>query len=1050
MTSQRLIESHRIYAENLARHVPPGLKKRKKLGTHISIVDLVNLHSESEKQGGGRPEYWEMVFWWTRKPLAGARFVVAASLLPENVDLARLARALGLLSERVAHRENPRIELLGEHEETLKNASLLDPFAGFGSIPLEALRLGLKRVVAVELLPVAYVFLKAVLEYPAKYGHLKEKVSPEEARSLKEYLDLEKLARKGLARPLQDGYEAPALLVDLARAAKWLTEQLANDPDIKELYDPDVAIYIGTWEVKCPWNNKYTPLVGNWWLARVKDNTGKGYKRLAYMKPVNRNGEIEIEVVDLNKTLKTKTITGAKIEGGNTRITINGKTYQVPEPNIKPRSETAICLHDSKPLGYIDPETGKHYTSKQQAPPKIRERLEWLPKWAIKQWNKMIEEYLQGKITLEELRQAPARPRILVKVKTTRDGDIEFHPATREDNEKLWKATEKLRQYWNDPDLPKEPIPPYETRRLLYHYGFDKWYKLFNPRQTLIIIKIIKNIRNIRDYTYILSSYNNENDYLNIILLYLSISLARLANYNNIMTRVDPSNPWGIKIAEALSLRGIAMQWNFGDTNILSLSNVHTNILQTQGSFIKNIIKIIDSVTYLLTINHTSNNDAYVLLNDATMLPLNCNRFDVVVTDPPFYDDVPYSELSDFYYVWLKRALSGVEGGRLVPRFLPEAFFRRVGGGWREVRTQWEEFARREVSVNPGRLGGASREAAERWFEERLGAALRRASGLLVEGGRLVTYYNHTSKRAWASLLRAGWEIAGLQVTGAVPLVTESGQRVTGRGKVRLDTSIVVVWRKRVADGGVCVEEGVRRAAVAAARSAVEALLDSGRVGLDMLFAALARALAVATQCGSIVSPSKRLTAGDVADLAYNAAVTAIAEALSGVAGVRVDSGPGRFYLVTRVLFAGEGRIRFDGPSIGLLKLGAGAELDSLLARRVLREARGGGERLYELLYPEGLDRRSLERLLRERGLVASAERAAVRSSIDALHLLYYHALLGELPAAEEALQRRAPELLEEAQGIARILSRLLPDGDPEKVLAGRVAARGGIQAWLK
>ncbi|MBO3808826.1 MAG: hypothetical protein FGF50_04465 [Candidatus Brockarchaeota archaeon] len=50
----------------------------------------------------------------------------------------------------------------------------------------------------------------------------------------------------------------------------------------------------------------------------------------------------------------------------------------------------------------------------------------------------------------------------------------------------------------------------------------------------------------------------------------------------------------------------------------------------------------------------------------------------MIVTDPPYYDDVPYAELSDFYFVWLKRALSDVVNGRLMPRFLPEAFFERA------------------------------------------------------------------------------------------------------------------------------------------------------------------------------------------------------------------------------------------------------------------------------------------------------------------------------------------------------------------------------------
>lgn len=86
---------------------------------------------------------------------------------------------------------------------------MLDPFAGFGSIPLEGLRLGLD-VTAVELLPTTYIFLKAVLEYPKKFGK--------------------------------------SLVKDVERWGEWITEQLKNDPEIRELYDDDVAVYIGTWK----------------------------------------------------------------------------------------------------------------------------------------------------------------------------------------------------------------------------------------------------------------------------------------------------------------------------------------------------------------------------------------------------------------------------------------------------------------------------------------------------------------------------------------------------------------------------------------------------------------------------------------------------------------------------------------------------------------------------------------------------------------------------------------------------------------------------------
>ena len=1029
---KRLIETPRIYNEPIP--LPQRLARR--IGARTaSILRIVNEHSLSEKTGGGRPDYWEMVFWWTRKPLAGARFVIASSLLSHDTNVKKLAKALQLLEDRTAHSLNPDLSLLGNQEaiNKIKSAKLLDPFAGFGSIPLEAIRLGVSKVVAVELLPTAYVFLKAVLEYPSKFSKIRTTVPHSEARELREIIDWETLKRKGLAKETPQGIEAPALIVDVARWGKWITDKLREDPDIRELYDDDIAVYIGTWEIKCPGTNKYSPMIGNMWLARVRQ--GNRYTRLAYMQPKkNENNDIEIEIIDLNKIHGD--VSNARVEGN--KIIINGREYTVPEPNISPQSNTAICLQDNTPLGYIDPETGKTYPDRRQAPSSIRERLEWYPKWALKQWNRILEEYLEGKTSLDQLKNAPARPRILAKVKTS--NGLEFEPATQEDTEKLWKALEKLQQIWGDPDIPTEPIAIYENRRITPILGAKYWYQFFNPRQLLALVKLVKLIREAgkKVEEKLKESWSDKEAYMyaEVVTTYLTIALLKHVNYNSIVTSTEPTQKL---IRETLAFRGIAMTWNWMEEHPSST---------VLGSLSKSLSSVVSSLSYLFSAVSVNSSGVIVLLDDATMLSkLGNESFNVIVTDPPYYDDVPYSELSDFYYVWLKRALSDVEDGRLCPRFLGEAFFRRVGGVWREKRTQWEEVARREISVNLGRLGNAKLEDAVRWFEERLGAAFKNISKLLSDDGLLVTYYNHTSVNAWASLLRAGWEIGGFRVSAAVPLVTESGNRVTARNKVRLDTSIVVVWRKRV-NGGKCDLSVVEEEALSSAREFVDSIVErSGVVGYDVLFAGLGAALSVLTRCDSIVTPRGVLDSRGVAEVAYRVAGRAVAEALAGVAGAVVASGPGRFYVMTRVLFAEAGDIRLDGSSIGLLQIALGIDRDSLVRLSVLERSRSD----YILLYPRRVRGvADIEALLRRRGLERDPGRALLRSSIDVLHLLYYGAARGRLEVFAETLRMRARGMYEEALGIARTLCKLLPSNDPEKGLACRVAGGGGgLDAWL-
>ncbi|MEM4854644.1 MAG: DUF1156 domain-containing protein, partial [Sulfolobales archaeon] len=219
-------------------------------------INEMNKAARKEKKGGAKPPIWEMVFWWTRKPLISARSIILGAVLDDSTSPETFVEIARLNAEKSPHRENPRVP--PQLAAKLKEMSLLDPFAGFGSIPLEAIRLGIGRVVAVELLPTAYIFLKAVLEYP-KWA-------------------------------TDNGLENQ-LIRDLEKWGKWIVEQLRQDKDIAELYDEDVAVYIGTWEVKCPVCGRYTPLVGNWWLVRTKD-------RRVYMKPKISNNRVEVEIVE--------------------------------------------------------------------------------------------------------------------------------------------------------------------------------------------------------------------------------------------------------------------------------------------------------------------------------------------------------------------------------------------------------------------------------------------------------------------------------------------------------------------------------------------------------------------------------------------------------------------------------------------------------------------------------------------------------------------------------------------------------------------------------
>lgn len=938
-------------------------------------IEEVNEKSLKEK-GPGRPPYWEMVFWWTRKPLIGARAIIAASLLPEDYDVNKFKSKIRL-SE--GHKANP--------EPMFRGKKLLDPFAGFGSIPLEGLRLGLD-VTAVELLPTAYIFLKAVLEYPKKFGR--------------------------------------QLIRDVEKWGNWITEQLKNDPEIKELYDEDVAVYIGTWEVKCPHCGRWTPAVGNFWLARVKD--GKNYKRLAYMK-IDPNGEVRI--IDLNEIFAD--VSGAKVSTERGEIILEGKGYvekvkkaiergklkeedveiegdkvvfKVPRPNIEGRKSQLVCLSCGNVIKYAD-EEGNHYIEKPKG-----KNVDFYVKFALRKYHEGNERF--------------ARQRLLVKVKV-KNKDLIFEPATREDNEKLWKAKEKVKEMVEkkDPDVPTEKMQPYGGATLGDIYKvFISWNNLFNPRQLLTLIKIVRLIREVGkkvEEEKIAEGWSKERafEYAEAVATYLSIVLVRLMNFNSICTSWYSGSLLTNKIQSSLSFRGIAMVWNWGDTNILYEEG-------NSYSFRKSTESVLRALQYLTsalsssqkTLADFTGNSIKVLQGDATSLNLG-EKFDVIVTDPPYADDVPYTELSDFYYVWLKRALSDVENGKLVPRFHREAFFKRIGPKWVEIKTQWQEFAKKEVSMYPARFDGKSgkeaKEIASKHFENLFSQAFVAMREHLKDDGILVTYYAHTDLESWITLIEAGWRKAKLQVTRAFPLGTESSQRVTARGKMALDTSVVVVWRKRNEEKEVWVGDIEETLTEVGMKSAKE-FISHGYHRLNLLYGVMASVLSEVTKYKAVKSPKGELSVREILEkYVYPATIRGIVGAITEDVKAETLSREGIFYTAYKVLF---GNAKVSPNDIILLNLATAVDSSSLQKLRILKRV-NSEITLYspDLLGKKALDARELQKFLKERG----AEK--YRNSIDVLHVLEHASLLGASKVRETIEELKSKMEVNEAISIAKLVA---------------------------
>jgi putative DNA methylase len=948
-----------------------------------------------------------MVFWWTRKPLISARAIIAGCLLPADTNPSEFLRAIGIGGKsKAAHRN----ELLYRFE----GIRLLDPFAGFGSIPLEAMRMGIDAT-AVELLPTAYIFLKAVLEYPSKYGK--------------------------------------KLVEDVKRWGEWVTQKLREDPLIKELYEDDVAVYIGSWEIKCPHCSRWTPLVGNWLLARVKE--GEGYGRIAWMEPVIEDNSVKIRVIDLNKVLGDRAVKGARVSG--LKITAGGKEFRVPESNIEARREKAVCLLCHQPIMQIDPQTGKHYTETKGLPHEVRERLRGYVKFALELFNNGMGFGINTELP-SWINEVPARQRLLVKVKV-KQGDLEFEACTEKDQERLIKARDEVKKFLevNDPDIPKERLAPYGTQAIggylqPINYNMTEWYKLFNPRQLLTLVKLVKLIREAS--TQIKQEKVKEGlskeevfEYAEVITVYLAMALCKYADFNSETSRWNPG--W-LKFEESLSVRGIAMMWSWCDSSpFASFTGTWSRSLENATESLSHLVSTIHTVSPNLLVKEQTQARVKVLLDDSTVLSKldSEERFDLIVTDPPYYDDVPYAELSDFYYVWLKRALSGVEDNRLVPRFIRGAFFEKVGDSWIEIPTQWEKYALSEVSLNPPRLGTtATFEDGVKHFQNLLNASFINMASKLEEDGLLVTYYAHTDPDAWKALLEAGWEVAGFRVTNAFPITTESEQSVVKRGKLSMDTSIVVVWRKG-SEGTIVASELYNLMVEESAKRARE-LMDVGAIGRDLVIGTLAASLAVATKYREIIDLGKIDTKTLIDNYVYPATYLGLAKALATKAELKesVRQPDAMFYLLVKSILPGARKKTLDSTDLRIFSIGTSLDLNTAIKSwTILKgEAESGAKvakaKSYLLIEPPSDERSKLAEILEVRGV--NPENPQIRCTVDALHTIEYYAAAysrDDFRRKLEEITTTYPSHAEEALTLAKILAKILPKEDPERGICKRI-----------
>ncbi len=724
----------------------------------LKQASLDSVHEKNVRHG----HISTLHIWPARRPLAASRAALIATLLPDPGNAAERKEMLeklgGRLVTKVKKKKLPdgRVEEQVSEEteggilhwgressadldwfrEKIREAyggrppRVLDPFAGGGAIPLEAMRLGCE-VTAVDINPVAWFILKCTLEYPQRLAGQKRRL-PDFALQSREFMESYfkaqgldgaklqvQLKELGLgkqttqpAQPQLTGIQTHVVTVeaDLAwhvRAWGWWVLQQAK-ADLEHFYPtidgkPTVA-YLWARTVACKNCRATVPLLKTRWLCK-KDN-----KRVALtMEPnADRTGVIfgiQQDVPVAKGAAAQKREADKRIGGGT--MSHSGVTC--------PCCGTIIRMEDIRLEG-VAGRLGVIMTAVVVDGPHGKEYR--LP-------------------TADEIRLAAEAGSAVADVFAV----IPF-------------------------GLPEESLPSKEALGFRVPlYGFDRWYKLFTPRQLLALGTFVKHTRAVREA---MRTQGYIDLWIEAVSAYLAIAADRLADYSSAICSWHNSAE---KMRNTFGRFALPIVWDYTEVNPCS---------EKSGGYFGAIEWIAQFVSHALNFN-SQTYFPKVVQQSATQS--SSESFDAIVTDPPYYDAIPYSDLMDFFYVWLQRTLYG-----LSPE-IDAAFAQPLSPKWDHDHNDGE------LIDDSSRFGG-DKQASKANYENGMFRVFQACYKSLTPDGRLVIVFAHKQPDAWETLVSAIIH-AGFVVDGSWPIQTEMGNRTRALSSAALSSSVWLVCKKR-------------------------------------------------------------------------------------------------------------------------------------------------------------------------------------------------------------------------------------------------------------
>lgn len=363
-----------------------------------------------------------------------------------------------------------------------------------------------------------------------------------------------------------------------------------------------------------------------------------------------------------------------------------------------------------------------------------------------------------------------------------KDEDKKYRAATDTDREAVNSAAEKVN---GDPELATfltEEIQSGAKTSEPRRYGMDMWRDMYAPRQLLThytywqaFEEVKRAVRDgdpdsaVLDENEVPPDYNQEE--AEVILTFLALGADKAVDYNSRMcTWVHSAG----KIGHAFGQHDFGFKWRFAESRLPAEGLGYDWVLDSMVEVYEELKELAGHATAPI--------DVYQ--EDAADLPLDDGEVEAIVLDPPYYDNVMYAELSDYFYVWLRRYLGDV---------YPDFFTKEL--------TEKNE----EAVANPSKFddvaGDKSKsELAKDDYENKMSGIFNELSRVLDEDGVFTLMFTHKKTEAWDTLTKALIS-AGFVVKSTHPISTERPDSLHQRGKNSAESTILLSAEKRQSHG---------------------------------------------------------------------------------------------------------------------------------------------------------------------------------------------------------------------------------------------------------